>query len=96
MYGRALDSHFSDSMFVFRMILKALTLPFWLIKRHRIRQDMIRMGKHWQKRGLSCREMAVRWAERIPHEYPLGEYDPRVPKLETRFRNFLEKRHSPS
>ena len=82
------------------MILKALTLPFWvpfwLIKRHRIRQDMIRMGKHWQERGLSCREMAVRWAERIPHEYPLGEYDPRVPKLETRFRKLLEKRHSPS
>ena len=95
LYGRALDTQFGDTMSVTRFVLKALTLPFWipfwLLKRYRIRRDMIRMGQHWQGRGLSCREMAVRWAEQFPHEYPLGEYDPRLPKLEIRFRKFLEK-----
>ncbi len=100
LYSRALDSHFSDSMFVIRIVLKALTLPFWLPfwlgKRYRIRQDMVRMGRSWQESGLSYREMAVRWAEQLPHEYPLGEYDPRVGKPETQFRKLLEKHHSQS
>ena len=95
MQNRALGSHRGDTMLVFRAILKALTLPFWipfwLLKRYRIRREMIRMGQHWQGRGLSCREMAIRWVEQFPREYAPGEYDPRLPKLETRFRKLLEK-----
>ena len=95
MQNRALDSQRGDSMLVFRAILKALTLPFWfpfwLLRRYRIRQEMVRMGQDWQERGLSHREIAVGWAERLPQEYPLGEYDPGVRKLEARFRKLLEK-----
>lgn len=95
MQNRALDSQRGDSMLVFGAILKALALPFWLpfwlIKRYRIRREMIRLGQDWRKHGLSYREIAVRWAEQFPHEYPLGEYDPGVRKLEARFRKLLEK-----
>ena len=95
MQNRALQSHRGDSALVFRAILKALTLPFWLpfwiLKRYRIRREMIAMGRRWQGHGLSYREMAVRWAERFPQEYPLGEYDPGMSKLEARFRKLLEK-----
>lgn len=95
MQNRGLGSHRGDSKLVFGALLKALTLPlwlpFWLLKRFRIRKEMIRMGGHWQEHGLSCREMAVRWAERFPQEYPLGEYDPKVRELEARFGKLLEK-----
>ena len=95
LYGRALDSQFGDTVSVTRFVLKVLTLPFWLPfwlrKRYVIRKEMIRMGQDWRKRGLSYREMAARWAERLPQEYPLGEYDPGVNKLEARFRKLLEK-----
>ena len=95
MQNRALGSHRGDSKLVFGALLKALTLPFWLLfwilKRYRIRREMIAIGRHWQGHGLSYREMAVRWAERFPQEYPLGEYDPGMSKLDARFRKLLEK-----
>lgn len=95
LYGRALDTQFGDTVSVTKFVLKVLTLPFWLpfwlLKHYRIRREMIRMGQHWQERRLSHREMAVRWAERFPQEYPLGEYDPDVKKLETRFRKLMDR-----
>ena len=94
-YNRALDSQFSDTVSIYKLILKGLTLPFWLpfwlIKRLRTRKEMLVMGREWQAAGLSYREMGVRWAERFPSEYPLGEYDPGVKKLETSFRKLLDE-----
>ena len=95
LYGRALDTQFGDTVSVTRFVLKVLTLPlwlpFWLRKRYRIRKEMIRLGQGWQECGLSHREIAVRWAERFPQEYPLGEYDPGVRRLEARFGKLLKK-----
>ena len=95
LYGRSLDSQFRDTVSIYSLIAKGLTLPFWLPFRiigfYRTRKKMTMAGQHWRERGLSYREMAVRWAERFPQEYPLGEYDPSVMKLEVRFRKLLEK-----
>ena len=94
-YGKASRSERDDIAFFLKVALKTLTLPlwlpFWLAMRYRTRRRMILLCDHWEERGLSCREMAVRWAELHPDEYPFGEYDPRVRKLEARFRKLLEK-----
>ena len=99
MYNRALDSQFSDTVSIYKLILKAVTLPFWLpfwlMKRFRTRKEMLVMGRESQAAGLSYREMAVRWVERFPSEYPLGEYDPSVRKLENRFRKLLDEGRGP-
>ncbi len=95
MYNRALGSELSDTVSVYGLILKALIfpfwLPFWLMKRFRTRKEMLAAGREWREAGLPYREMAVKWAERFPSEYPLGEYDPRVKGLETRFRKLLDE-----
>ena len=91
-----MDDWTSIPKFVFRLI----TLPIWLpfsgwrtIRRRRQMAAFAEAGK--RNRFVSDRlakEVTLDWVKAHPDDYVLGEYDPRVPKLQRTFSKLLSRR----
>lgn len=85
-----------DQRWALRMLCRGLTLAFWLpfwwrAKRRRSR-EFVQFVLGRRDRGiLDARRIALEWASDRPGEFPFGEYDPRLKKLEPRIRAILER-----
>ncbi len=83
---------------IFRWILRLIFLPFWLpfylygvAKRRRaIKEFGLARARNRFVDAALISEIALAWAEAHPEEYPLGEYDPGLGKLRSRFRRIIE------
>ena len=83
---------------IFRWILRLLFLPFWLpfylygvMKRRRVMQEFVlERARNRLVDDALVDEIALAWAEAHPEDYPLGEYDPGLGKLRSRFRGIIE------
>ena len=94
--NRAAQDMVHDQRWAFRMICRGLTLPFWLpfwwrakLRRRREFADFVRGQR--QRGVIDARRIAVEWATGHPLEYPFGEYDPGLKKLETRIRKAVDR-----
>ena len=91
--GRAANEVFDDQMSVIRFVGKLLwlpiSLPLYLVRVVRRRNDMLRFVRERSAdRTISdefAAEVTLLWVEAHPHQYPLGEYDPRLRKLQRTF-----------
>ena len=83
---------------IFRWILRLIFLPFWLpfylygvAKRRRVMKEFVlERGGNRRVDAALINEIALAWAEAHPDDYPLGEYDPGLGKLRSRFRRIIE------
>ena len=97
--GRASLEELSAQAFTFRLLLRliflAFWLPFYLLKVIRRRREMKEFVlERARNRGVDAaliNEIALAWAEAHPEDYPLGEYDPGLGKLRSRFRRIIER-----
>jgi hypothetical protein len=94
--NRAAADIMHDQRWAFRMVCRGLTLPFWLPfwwrARRRRRLDFVQFVLHRRDRGiLDARRIAVEWAKDRPGEFPFGDYDPALKKLEARVRAILDR-----
>ena len=88
----------STQVSIFRFVLRVIFLPVWLpfylygvMKRRRVmRQFVLGRAKNRLVDASLINEIALVWAEVHPEEYPLGEYDPGLGKLRSRFRRIIE------
>lgn len=85
-----------DQRLALRMICRGLTLPFWLPfwwrARRRRQREFLQFVSNRRERGiLDARRIALEWANDRPGEFPFGEYDPGLKKLEPRIRAILER-----
>ena len=95
----AAHSEFEDWRSLSRLVFRLVILPGWLpfrgwkiIKRRR------RMTEFATERAMNvivndsvAREITIEWVENHPSDYPLGEYDPKVMKLQRAFEKILER-----
>ena len=89
----------STQVAIFRFILRVIFLPVWLpfylygvAKRRRVMKEFVlERAKNRLIDASLINEIALAWAEAHPEEYPLGEYDPGLGKLRSRFRRIIER-----
>ena len=97
--GRAAHEAFNDQMSVLRFVIKLVTLPVRVplyVRRIILRRrDMIRFA---QERSMDrlvsdelAREVSLQWVKAHPRRYPLGEYDPRLAKLQRTFECMMRR-----
>ena len=98
--GRIAHSAMDDMVLAPRLLFRLITLPIWLpyrgwkiIKRRRQMAEFAAI----QARNLimgdrAVREITLAWVKDHPEDYVLGEYDPRVPKLQRTFKKILTRR----
>jgi hypothetical protein len=91
--GRAANEAFDDQMSVIRFVGKLLwlpiSLPLYLVRVVRRRNQMLQFVRERSlDRNVSdefVAEITLLWVEAHPHQYPLGEYDPRIRRLQRTF-----------
>ncbi len=97
--ARAAHEVFSDQMSLFRLLLRVITLPFWLpfyllkvIRRRRELRTFVseKVRNRLVNESLS-REIAIAWVGEHPQEYPYGEYDPGFRKLHLNVKGMIER-----
>ncbi len=97
--ARAAHEVFGDQMSLFRLLLRVITLPFWLpfyllkvIKRRRELRAFVsaKAENRFVNESLS-RDIALAWVEEHPQEYPYGEYDPGFRKLHLNVKGMIER-----
>lgn len=82
----------------FRIFSRLLIFPIWLavvlwLKQRRKRQ-MVEFTRALTVKGITGpRELALEWIATHPDQYPWGEYDPTLPKLQETFRKILARRN---
>ena len=95
--GKAAHSALDDQISVFKFAGKLLTLPVRLpLYLRRVilrRREMIRFAQERSTNRLVSdelvREVSLSWVEAHPDRYPLGEYDPRMRRLQQTFERIL-------
>ena len=96
LYGRAAHDQLSDTVSVFKLLFRVVTLPVWLPRllwsKYRRGREMDEFALKMAERRADEREIALAWVEGHSIEYPFGEYDPGFAKLQRRFRRVLEAR----
>ena len=98
--GRLEISAANERMWLVRLVLRVVTLPFWLpfyIYGHFKRRRLMIAFAHEMARNrvvgdTLLEEMAARWVELQPQRYPLGRYDPKFDRVRKQFREILERR----
>ncbi|MCH8062556.1 MAG: hypothetical protein IH861_08635 [Chloroflexi bacterium] len=99
MEGRAAHDTLSDQVTAFRIFFRLLLLPFWLpfyfVRVQRRRKEMIaftleRSKNSFYPEGLA-EEISIAWVKMKSDRYPLGEYDPRLPKVRRTFQSILDR-----
>jgi hypothetical protein len=97
--ARAAHEVFGDQMSLFRLLLRVITLPFWLpfkllkvIRRRRELRTFVseKVRNRLVNESLS-REIALAWVEEHPQEYFYGEYDPGFRKLHLNVKGMIER-----
>ncbi|MXY46604.1 MAG: hypothetical protein F4Y44_06365 [Chloroflexi bacterium] len=94
----ASHENLSTQVSIFRFILRVIFLPVWLPfyfygmakRRREMREFVLARAKNRVVDAALINEIALVWAEARPEEYPLGEYDPGLGKLRSRFRRIIE------
>lgn len=97
--GRAAQEAFDDQMTIFRFVGKLFTLPVRLplyIRRTIVRRrEMLRFAQEMSMDRLPsdelAKEVALRWVEAHPERYPLGEFDPRLLRLQRTFDGMIRR-----
>lgn len=97
--GRAAHEALSDQVTFWRVVFRVLGFPIWfpfyLRRVERRRREMAGFALERAKNRLVddtlAREIALAWVKAHADRYPLAEYDPRLPKLQQRFRSMLER-----
>ena len=101
--GRALSqsahSEMDDMVALPRLLFRLVTLPIWLpyrgwksIQRRRQKAEfaMARAQNVFVNDDV-VRKITLEWVENHPADYPLGEYDPKVRKLQRSFKKILDR-----
>ncbi len=96
--ARASHENLSTQVAIFRFILRVIFLPVWLpfylygaMRRRREMQEFVlERAKNRLVDNSLVNEITLAWAEAHQEEYPLGEYDPGLGKLRSRFRRIIE------
>ena len=94
----ASHENLSTQVTIFRWILRLIFLPFWLpfylygvAKRRMVMKEFVmERARNRLVDAALINEIALAWAEAHPEDYPLGEYDPGLGKLRSRFRRIIE------
>ena len=97
--GRAANEAFDDQMSVIRFVGKLLwlpiSLPLYLRRVVRRRNEILRFVRETATDKIISddlvAEVTLLWVEAHPHQYPLGEYDPRLHKLQRTFRAMIRR-----
>ena len=96
--ARASHENLSAQVTIFRFILRVIFLPVWLPfylygiakRRRETKEFVLERARNRLVDASLIDEIALAWAEARPEEYPLGEYDPGLGKLRSRFRRIIE------
>jgi len=98
--GMAARSQLADQAILAKLFFRLIFLPIWLpfrvwsmIKRKRqINAFVIARAENVAVITDEVeREITVEWVEAHPADYPLGEYDPKVMKLQRSFKKILNR-----
>lgn len=97
--GRAAQETFNDQLSVFRFIFWVLTLPVRIpltIRRIILRRrEMIRFARKISMDRLVSDELiaevCLQWVESHSDRYPLGQYDPRLRRLQRTFESIIRR-----
>ena len=95
--GRATHELIGDQMSLLRLLLRLITLPVWLpfylfkvVRRRRVMKEFVlERAKNRLISDSLVNEIALAWAEAHPDDFPLGEYDPGLGKLRSRFKDIV-------
>ena len=94
----ASHENLSTQVTIFRWILRLIFLPFWLPfylygvarRRREMKEFVLERARNRIVDAALINEIALAWAEAHPEDYPLGEYDPGLGKLRSRFKRIIE------
>ena len=94
----ASHKNLSTQVSIFRWILRLIFLPCWLPfyiygvakRRKELKEFVLERARNRLVDQSLVNEIALAWAEARPEDYPLGEYDPGLGKLRSRFRRIIE------
>ena len=94
----ASHENLSTQVAIFRFLLRLIFLPVWLPfylygvakRRRETKEFVLERAKGRLVDASLINEVALAWAEAHPEGYPLGEYDPGLGKLRSRFRRIIE------
>jgi hypothetical protein len=92
--SKALNEQQNDAVAGLKLFFRLLTLPLWLPfslwLKQRQKRKMAAFAEALRQKGINeHRQLALEWIAAHPEEYPWGEYDPRLPKLQESFRKIL-------
>ena len=91
----ALDDQISVFRFLFRLLTLPVRLPLYVGRVFMRRRLMIRFAHEMSRdRPISqdtAREVSLSWVKSHPDRYPLGEYDPRMRRLQDSFERILRR-----
>ena len=99
MEGKAAHDTLSDQVSAVRVLFRLLLIPFWLpfylVGVQRRRKEMIAFALEQSKNrfpseGLA-EEISIAWVKMKSDRYPLGEYDPRLPKVRRTIQSILDR-----
>ena len=100
--GMAARSQLGDQAIMAKLFFRLIFLPIWLpfkvwgmMKRKRqIKAFMLARAENVVfVTDEMVREIAVEWVEAHPGDYPLGDYDPKVMKLQRSFKKILDRQN---
>ena len=99
MEGRAAHETLSDQVTAFRLLFRVLLSPFWLpfyvVGVQRRRKEMVAFALEKSKNRIFseglAEEISIAWVQMKSDRYPLGEYDPRLPKVRRTFQSILDR-----
>ena len=78
--------------FLGRILILPIWLPFWLWRRQRRRREMAEFAEALAaNQVIGPKEIALKWVEAHPRDYPWGEHTLALPSLEARFRKILAR-----
>ena len=97
--GQAQRDALSDQVAVYKLIFHFLTLPIWapfyVRRRLKRRREMATFATEFVRGQIrsdqQAKEIALEWIKNHPEEYVLGEYDPKLPKLQRTFNKILKR-----
>ena len=97
--GRASLEEVSAQAFIFRLLFRVITLPFWLpfklLKVIRRRKELstfvLSNARNRLVNDSLIHEIALAWVEENPQEFPYGEYDPGFRKFRLRVKKMVER-----
>ena len=100
--GMAARSQLADQAIMAKLFFRLIFLPIWLpfrvwsmIKRKRQINAFVlaRAENVVVITDEVVREITVEWVEAHPGDYPLGDYDPKVMKLQRSFKKILDRQN---